>query len=420
MIVDKIITGCRSIFSLRHFVTIPSFGSVSVIWIATILSTVALTVGVMIVIVHFVYKSGFYAKNYFQTKHDIARFFHRLDDGRIMSSDKPEWTKYCDVSRTLITNGDSITDDTVSRINQLLERSGLSSFSKSIVSAREVSYVACRMSDDSSNSSIEQVICATPATLQVKDINPKKWSQKLEKDQKQNFVRTPIYVLECFPDDRKLYSSREFQTCLATLMFFQQSNTPQANVSLLRTNGLLWNLVPLTVFDESTYKIDKELDYKFNPGKKLRFFVAKADNIRNIIGFVDKHRSQFDIVITKELSDLLGLIDSKNLVIVGCVLKGVTVGALFFVKRPSSLELCGSLFGDGIVVNVRLACFSRSLILANRSFSSSSLTIPMVSHNKCVVDMIGLRPLRTTKRACYLRNYRAPGTYDPTKCLILV
>ena len=189
---------------------------------------------------------------------------------------------------------------------------------------------------------------------------------------------------------------------------------------MLKTNGAIWNLEPLCVFDESTYKIDKELDYKFNPGKKLRFFVAKSDNIRNIIGFVDKHRSQFDVIITKELSDLLGLIDSKNLVIVGCVLKGITVGALFFVKRPSSLELCGSLFGDDIIANVRLACFSRSLILANRTFKTSSLTIPMVSHNKCVVDMIGLNPLRTVKRACYLRNYRVDGSYESSKCLILV
>jgi hypothetical protein len=335
-----------------------------------------------------------------------------------MSSGKPEWTKYCDVSRVSIANGDNVAEDTISHINQLLERSGLeASFNKSIVTTREVSYVACRRCSEYSDSSIEQVIYATPATLQVKDDDRK---QKHKDKHKQMFAHIPIYTLECFPDDRKTYSSREFQTCLATLMFFQQSNTPQASVSLLRTNRLLWNLVPLTVFDESTYKIDKELDYKFNPGKKLRFFVAEADNIRNIIGFVDKHRSQFDVVITKELSDLLGLIDSKNLVIVGCVLKGVTVGALFFVKRLSSLELCGSLFSDVIAANVRLACFSRAVILANRSFKSSSLTIPMVSHNKYVVDMIGLKPLMTTKRVCYLRNYRVPGSYDPTKCLILV
>ena len=418
MIVDKIIAGGKSIIvSLRHFVAAPPIGATSVFWVVTILSVLALIGAVCIVIIHFVYKSGFYAKNYFQTKHDITRFFHRLDDDRIMSSDKPEWTKYCDVSRTSITNGDSVADDTVSRINQLMERSSLeATFSKSNVSAREVSYVACRRSSEDSDSAIEQVICATPATLQVKDTNLKKNTHK----HNEAFTHTPIYVLECFPDDRKTYSSREFQTCLATLMFFQQSNTPQASVSLLKTNGPLWNLVPLCVFDESTFKIDKELDYKFNPCRKLRFFVAKADNIRNITGFVDKHRGQFDVVITKELSDLLGLIDSKNLVIVGCVLKGITVGALFFVKRPSSLELCGSLFGDDIAVNVRLACFSRGLILANRTFKSSSLTIPMVSHNKCVVDMIGLKPLRTVKRACYLRNYRLPGSYDSSKCLILV
>lgn len=412
MIVDNIIESCRRcIANLRRFLVFPAIGSASMFWVATILSIVALVSIVCVVIIHFIYKCGFYAKNYFQTKYDITRFFHKLDDGQVLSSDKPEWTKYCDVERTSITNGDSLTDDAISRINKLLERAGLKAiFNKSIVSSREVSYVAYRRCSEYSDSSIEQVICATPATLQVKDTHKPK----------QGFSHIPVYVLECFPDDRKTYSSREFQTCLATLMFFQQSNTPQASVSLLKTNGTIWNLEPLCVFDESTYKIDKELDYKFNPGKKLRFFVAKPDNIRNIIGFVDKHRSQFDIVITKELTDLLGLIDSKNLVIVGCVMKGVTVGALFFVKRLSSLELCGSLFGDYIVVNVRLACFSRGLILANRTFKASSLTIPMVSHNKCVVDMIGLKPLRTVKRAYYLRNYRVRGAYEPSKCLILV
>lgn len=418
MTVDNIIESCRRcIANLRSFVVFPTIGTASTFWIATVLSIVALVAIVCAVIIHFIYKCGFYAKNYFQTKYDITRFFHKLDGGQVMSSDKPEWTKYCDVDRTSIVNGDGLADDAIFRINDLLKNSGLEpTFNKSTVSSREVSYVACRRHYDSNNSSVDQVVCATPATLQVKDPKMKKNTRKLN----QSFAHTPIYVLECFPDDRKLYSSREFQICLATLLFFQQSNTPQASVSLIKTKGTIWNLEPLCVFDESTYKIDKELDYKFNPGKKLRFFVAKPDNIRNIIGFVDKHRSQFDVVITKELSDLLGLIDNKNLVIVGCVLKGITVGALFFVKRPSSLELCGSLFGDDIVVNVRLACFSRGLVLANRTFKSSSLTIPMVSHNKCVVDMIGLKPLRTVKRACYLRNYRLPGSYDPSKCLILV
>ena len=412
MLVDNIIESYRRcVIYLRSFVAFPTLGTTSILWIATILSIVALATVACAVIIHFIYKCGFYSKNYFQTKYDITRFFHKRDGGQVMSSDKPGWTKYCDVDRTSIVNGDNLNDDTISRINELLKNSGLDPiFNKSAVSSREVSYVACRRHYDSIDSSIDQVICATPATLQVKSTH----------NHNQIFSHIPIYVLECIPDDRKTYSSREFQTCLATLLFFQQSNTPQASVSLLKTNGAIWNLEPLCVFDESTYKIDKELDYKFNPGKKLRFFVAKSDNIRNIIGFVDKHRSQFDVVITKELSDLLGLIDSKNLVIVGCVLKGVTVGTLFFVKRPSSLELCGSLFGDDIIANVRLACFSRSLILANRTFKSSSLTIPMVSHNKCVVDMIGLKPLRTVKRACYLRNYRVRGTYEPSKCLILV
>lgn len=415
MIVDKIISGCRSIFDLHRFISIPTFGSTIVFWVVSVLSIVALIAIVSSVIIHVIYKSGFYAKNYFQTKHDISRFFQSKNSENIISSDKPEWTKYCDLTRTSIVNGDSVTDDTVFRINELLKASGLeATFSKSNVSTREVSYVAYRRCYDSSDSSIDQVIYATPATLQVNQ------KRNREQKQKQSFTNTPIYILECFPDDKKTYSTREFQTCLATLLFFQQSNTPQASVSLLRTNGPLWNLVPLTVLDESIYKIDKELDYKFNPGKKLRFFVAKADNIRNIVGFVDKHRYQFDVVITKELSDLLGLIDSKRLVIVGCLLEGVMVGALFFIRRPSSAELCGSLFGNDIGTTVRLACFSRAVILANRTFSSSSLTIPMVSHNKSVVDMIGLRPLRTIRRACYLRNYRNHTTYDPSKCLILV
>lgn len=414
MIVDNIIESYRrGIIYLRSFVAFPTIGPSSIFWVATVLSIIALATVACAVIIHFIYKCGFYAKNYFHTKYDITRFFHKLDGGQVMSSDKPEWTKYCDVDRTSIVNGDGLADDAISRINELLKNSGLDPiFNKGVVSSREVSYVAYRRHYDSSDSSIDQVICATPATLQVKNTRNHKLNQ--------TFSHSPIYVLECIPDDRKTYSSREFQTCLATLLFFQQSNTPQASVSLLKTNGAIWNLEPLCIFDESTYKIDKELDYKFNPGKKLRFFVAKPDNIRNIIGFVDKHRSQFDVVITKELSDLLGLIDSKNLVIVGCVLKGITVGALFFVKRPSSLELCGSLFGDDIVANVRLACFSRCLILANRTFKSPSLTIPTVSHNKCVVDMIGLKPLRTVKRACYLRNYRVDGSYESSKCLILV
>lgn len=413
MTLDNIISSFRSVCNIQRFIPTPSFApslQTGLFWTATIVSIIILVAIMAAAVAHIIHGAGFYGKNLFQTKHDIRRF--TATDG-VVSDKRPEWTRFCDVAQTTIVNGDSMTERSVTNVNKLLARSHdeESSFNPRLVTTREVSYVAIHMRDDKPGSPVDYAICATPATLKLPT------GEKCKGHNKKKAI--PIYVFECIPDDKNTYTSSGFHSCLATLVYFQQSNTPLASVSLLRTNGPIWNLVPLSVYDENTYRIDKTLDYKFNAEKRLRFFMAKADTVRSVVDYVDRFRGDFDVVITKELSDVISLIESKVIVIVGCTLNGSIIGSLFFIRRPSSMELCGSVF-SGVEGNVKRACFSRAVILANRVFKSSSIRVPGVSHNKYVIDMIGVKPTVVVKRACYLRNYRTTVTYEPTKCLILV
>lgn len=414
MTLDNIISSLRSVCNIQRFIHTPSFApslQTGLFWTATVVSVIVLLAMVATAITHIIYSAGFYGKNLFQTKYNIRRF--TSTDG-VVSDERPEWTRFCDVAQTTIVNGDSMSEQSVTSINKLLARSDddeESSFNLGLVTTRAVSYVAIRMRDDKPGSPVDYAVCATPATLKLPTGKKRKGPDKKRS--------MPIYVFECIPDDKNTYTSSGFHSCLATLMYFQQSNTPLASVSLLRTNMPIWNLVPLSVYDENTYRIDKTLDYKFDAGKRLRFFMAKKDTARSVVDYVDRFRGDFDVVITKELSDVISLIESNVIVVVGCTLDGSIMGSLFFIRRPSSMELCGTVFSD-VDDNVKRACFSRAVILANRVFKSSSIRVPGVSHNKCVIDMIGVKPTTVVKRSCYLRNYRTAVTYEPTKCLILV
>ena len=388
-------------------------------WVCSLSALILSILVIIAFVIRLIYKVGFYGKG-FNTKHD---YWHKLvvaKDGVINTDSKPEWSRYCDVSKTKIMNGDAVSDksDIADDITSLCGRKYVNGWT----TTREVSYVVSHYRDDSCSSPL-CVLFATPATLVLP-----------------NSVALPIYSLD-WVGERGMHTST-FQTCFATLHFFQQSNTPQAQVSLFKSKKLLWNVVPLCVFDEVVFRIDKSLEYKFDAGKALRFFAAAPDNIRSITEFVDREsvaassgkgegdggggwKGSNGVVITKELTDVITLIDSKLLVVVGCSLKGTMIGVLFFVTRPSSqadktMELCGSVFTTE-QDNLRLACFSRALVLANRRLNADSVIIPGLGHNKSILDAICKRGMPATSRttaAYYLRNYRT-SEVRPDKCLIL-
>lgn len=416
-------------------------------WILTTFAILIALLIVVIVIIHFSYKIGFYGRSQpFHTKNDM---WHKLIikqdcfiDEDEQSGSGPQWTRHCDVSQTTIVNGDNVSEPLAKDIYDFLVHiSSLKHNSNSRISliTREPSYIVVHRKGLSSSSSlvdtspIDCLMTATPATLLLVGQKPLKQKRK---DAKTGNISLPIYTIEYATDDKKAVGSTSssshfqsgFQISFATLHFFQQSNTPQTKVSLFRTNGLIWNIVPLCVFKTMTYTIDSSLDYKFNSAKELRFFNAKKENIRGVVDFISKKQKSyvFDIVITKELTDMLGLINNKTLVIVGCVIRSSIIGTLFFTKRLSSsnMELCGSVFDDDISDNIKMACFSRSLILANRVLKATHIDIPSVSHNKFIIDMIenrngvGIKPSSLYQNAYYLRNYRT-HTRKPERCLII-
>lgn len=374
---------------------------------------------ICVVIVRSIYKIGFYGKQYFNTKYDVFSYFS--EDSIICNDELPLWNKYCDVNDITVVNGDNITDKLLDEINELLQvnRRSINNrnsrmFLREIVMTREPSYVVIHR-----KTTADCVLIATPANLKI--IKGKK-------------ILLPIYNIEYYPVDC-CYSS-SFQTSFATLHYFQQSNTPQAKISLLKTKSILWNITPLCIITENTYKIDKKLDYKFDVAKKLRFFVAKKDNIRTVIDFIEKKTNNddgFDIVITKEITDILGLISSKQMVIIGCMILNKVVGVLIFKDvsifshyfddrndTSNTVELSSSLFDNNLSGNIKQACFSRGVILANRIIKASYLKISIISHNQSIINMLnGLSPISKTQCGYYLRNYRTM-TRLPERCLIVV
>lgn len=442
---------------MSHFsegITISQSHTNFAFWILTTLTILIAFLIVVIVIIHYIYKVGFYGRSQpFHTKNDIWHKLFVKKDGFINDEHRegsigPQWTRHCDVSQTTIVNGDNVSDTLAKDITDFLckiystDKNKLW-FGNVSMMTREPSYIIVHRKDLSSSSftdisPIDCLMTATPSTLLLlvgKGNGRGHIKHKLP--DKANSISLPIYTIEYATNDfgrniKGVHYQSSFQTCFATLHFFQQSNTPQAKVSLFRTNGLIWNIIPLCVFETTTYAIDPSLDYKFNSAKELRFFNAKKENIRSVVDFISKKQKScvFDVVITKELTDMLGLINNKTLVVVGCVIRSSVIGALFFARSMTTIsqhmELCSSVFDDGVGDNIKLACFSRSVILANRVLKASHIDIPGISHNKSIIDMIenrnrsgnGIKPSSISQNAYYLRNYRT-HTRKPERCLII-
>ena len=435
--------------------------SVIAFWAFSIVLVITCILSIGVVLLRTVYRIGFYGKQQMNTKYDVVGMVFGGGNDAVISTAVPEWSRYCDVSTTTIVNGDSITKELLEEINERVlssEKGG--QLVQGFVASREPSYVLVSRGEQGvpSMSNTPTVIASTPVSVAITGADG-------------SMKAIPSYSLEYYPPN---HDSDIFHRGFATLHFFQQSNTPQAQVSLFSTETPLWNVIPLCITDVFTYKIDRDLDYDFSVVRALRFFVGKPDNIRRVTEFIDnicwrreekekegkrgrrngrrekqgKSASQSpNVVITKELSDLLGLIEAGLITIVGCTLKGSIVAVLFFKdvswkslssqpprndsrrnntgSEGGTIELIGSVFDDTHCKGdeIRMACFSRGMILANKNLKASSIQVPTTSCNGSIVDVINnkkqIAAVKKTTRSYYLRNFRT-RTRQPGECLIVV
>lgn len=303
------------------------------------------------------------------------------------------------------------------------------------------------------------VILSTPATLKI--INKNSLTRKKHNNLKQlnQIISLPIYNLNTYqkllktPDVTYTYNSKhtkfidyisnnlntsdtDYQKTFATFHYFQLSNNTIAQVSLFKSTNI-WNVKPLCQVNDMLFIIDKTLDYKFDVKRQLRFNTIQKENIRSLLDFLDLqiNKELFSIVVTPDIGHLIELINVKLIVVVGCFLNNTMIGVLFFKTNlcdsinTSVIELFASVFDDSINSILRRACFSRSLMLANKTFKASYLIINNTSHNQSILEMIDIKDnLKTYNQSkivdmtysYYLRNYRTNIIHKSCNCLIIL
>lgn len=296
------------------------------------------------------------------------------------------------------------------------------------------------------------VLLSTPATLKI--INKNGLRRSKNKLNQRNIISFPIYSLNTYQkllkttqhvniyNSNKLIdyghnlntSNTEYQKTFATFHYFQLSNNSIAQVSLFKSTDI-WNVKPLCQVTEISFIIDKTLDYRFDVKRQLRFNTIQKDNIRSLLDFLDLQINNFNIVVTPDIGHLIEMINVKLVVIIGCFLNNNIIGILFFKTRlcdsmnTNVIELFASVFDDNINSILRRACFSRSLMLANKTFKASHLIINDTSHNQSIIDMINIKDNSKTYNqtnkidmsySYYLRNYRTNTIQKSCSCLIIL
>jgi len=392
---------------------------------------------ISLLLVRTIYKVGFYGKMNFNNYYDFINYYK--EDG-IINKEIPKWNKYCNVENVSIIDTESFKDikvkERLEKVNEFIEETMFKNY-KCLTLPNISDYLA--IYED--NIDVISAIFSSRATMKIK-------ASKANKANMFDIIPIHDLIHNHISTIIERKSTKYFHENLATLYYYQNSNTPNVFAALFKFPKI-WNVKPLCNLTEVFYKIDSSLDYNFAQKKALQFYSGKTENIRTIFEFLNNNMNMFDIVITTEISRLIKLVSNKIYVIIGCVLYGKNIGVLFFKKtirhflKEPVLELQASVFNSKTDGKIKQACFSRALIMANKITKCSYLGINSTSDNKSILNKIkiNMEPEYYTNNynytlkskneiqnnksnrkigdfAYYLHNYRCK-TINADKCLII-
>lgn len=467
-IIEKIIEKFgKSLYYVKSFFVsnyIIPFGQVFDLgFCLSLLSFIIIFILVILLLFRTIYKIGFYGKMHFNTYYD---FIGKFKDEGVINDNIPEWNKYCNIENVSIidteANKDIKVKERLTKINDFIEKksneSNNTNHTDKIAKTKSLcnysSFTTPNVSDYiaiyENKDILHSIICSSRATMKIKSKNKNSNSNSNRNSNNNNisFDVIPIHELLVIhnysKENTKKYSidkknNEMFQANLATLYYYQNSNTPNVFTCIFKYPKI-WNVKPLCYLNEYFYKIDKSLDYNFAQKKALQFYLGEKENISSTFEFLNENLHLFDVVITTEVSRLLHLLSNKIYVVIGCVLLGKTIGMLFFKKSISDfskehvLELQASVFNEQIEGKVRMACFSRGLIMANKIMNCSMIGINNTSHNNSIINAINMNMVMkmnaninqkglnantiTNTNAYYLHNYRMKPK-NASACLII-
>jgi hypothetical protein len=197
---------------------------------------------------------------------------------------------------------------------------------------------------------------------------------------------------------------------------------PNISVSLFKREGELTGIVPLTVcqtycFDMKNWILEPEPLHS-----KVTLLVGDTQNMFYLYNFINEKQKKWDITIIPELSNLMKLVESKNIFIMMLLIEDNIEAVYIFRKSCADIEkgkealICiASMNGDALSTKEFVQGFKVSLwkLLEKEKQHYKFLIVEDTSDNGYIIDNIRIRtyPYAISPTAYFFYNF----VYSPFK-----
>ena len=197
---------------------------------------------------------------------------------------------------------------------------------------------------------------------------------------------------------------------------------PNISVSLFKREGELTGIVPLTVFQTYCFDIKNWILEPEPMHSKVTLLVGDSQNMFYLYNFINEKQKRWDITIIPVLSNLMKLIESKNMFIMMLLIEDNIEAVYIFRKSCADIEkgkealICiASMNGTALSAKEFVQGFKVSLwkLLEKEKQHYKFLIVEDTSDNGYIIDNIRIRthPYATSPTAYFFYNF----VYSPFK-----
>ena len=220
---------------------------------------------------------------------------------------------------------------------------------------------------------------------------------------------------------------------IQTHEYNQSYNNKNICVSLFKREEELTGIIPLTIYKTYCFSLKNNLIRNEELDVRIKLLTGDKLNIYYLYNFINEMiknemKKKMDIIIYPEISNIVELIESKNLFIKMLVIDGNIEAVYIFRKTCTYIEnekeilsCIGSINGNILTNEEFIKGFKMSLwsiIKDNKNFKY--VTIEDISDNRCIINNICIKmyPIAISPMAYFFYNF-AYNSFKSEKCLII-
>jgi hypothetical protein len=213
---------------------------------------------------------------------------------------------------------------------------------------------------------------------------------------------------------------------IQTHEYNQSYNNKKICVSLFKREEELTGIIPVTIYKTYCFPLKNDLYNELDA--RIKLLTGDKLNIYYLYNFINEIGKKFEIKIYPAISNIVELIESKNLFIKMLVVGGNIEAVYIFrktctyIKNEKEILSCiGSINGNILTNEEFIKGFKLSLwsiIKDNKNFKY--VTIEDISENTCIINNLCIKthPIAISPMAYFFYNF-AYNSFKSVKCLII-